>query len=596
MKQIDLKNKLCIIATAVFLIIYTVWRLGWTIPAGNGKLPVICWVILTIVEFMGLFELAVFIFEFIKKKEITLPDVSEDTFPDVDVFIFTINESEELLAKTIYACKKMKYPDSSRIHVYLCDDGARESMRELSDQMGIHYLCRNVNTDAKAGNFNFALIKSRSPLIAIFDADMMPKENFLMKTVPYFLADDQVGFVQTPQHFYRKDIFQRSMPKKNVPHNEQDYFYQVIQETKNSSNSIILAGSNTLLRRSAVEDIGGFVTGTLTEDFSTGIELQKKGYTGISINEVLADGLPPMDFESLIKQRRRWAKGCIQSGRKTKYLTSKTLSLRQKMNYFSSIIYWYSSLKRLIYMVAPMLFCLAGIGVMRCEPWEIALFWFPLYACIALCVYRFSGKIRSLYWTNIYETVFMPFLLPSVFKEAFGFHQKNFEVTSKKQAADDRMKTVKFLTPYVLLLVLNIVSLALVIYRSYLEAGWHYILLIGYLLVNCYYLFTACRVIAGSASIVEGALFNLQEGMQYKDDAEQEFVNIKTTAMGENTIKTGTYDESWTSGILRIPPDASGLSAFEIPVTYQKGGAWEINISGSAGDNYQEYLYFLFNR
>ena len=52
-----------------------------------------------------------------------------------------------------------------------------------------------------------------------------------------------------------------------------------------------------------MEQIGGFVTGTLTEDFSTGIALQQNGYRGISVNEVLADGLPPMDFASLIKQQ-----------------------------------------------------------------------------------------------------------------------------------------------------------------------------------------------------------------------------------------------------------------------------------------------------
>ena len=596
MKQIEPQNRRCIIATLVFLVIYSVWRLGWTIPVDKGPVPVACWIILTIVEFVGLFELAVFIYEFVKKEDIQLPTVDDATFPDVDVFIFTINEPEDLLARTIYACKKMEYPDPSRVHIYICDDGARASMRELSDRMGIHYLCRNDNTDAKAGNFNYAFVKSKSPLIAIFDADMMPKENFLIKTVPYFVGNSKVGFVQTPQHFYRKDIFQRSLPRKHVPHNEQDYFYQVIQKTKNSSNSVILAGSNTLLSRAAVEEIGGFVTGTLTEDFSTGIALQQKGYVGISINEVLADGLPPMDFESLIKQRRRWAKGCIQSGRKTRYLRSSTLSVRQKMNYFSSIIYWYSSLKRLIYMVAPMLFCLAGIGVMRCVPWEIALFWFPLYGCISLCVYRFSDKIRSLYWTNIYETVLMPFLLPAVIKEVFGFHQKTFDVTSKKQVAKDQKKTMGYLAPYVILLLLNLASLAMVLYRSYMEAAYYYVMLIVYLLINCHYLLTACQVVVGSAESMESTLFDIQETVQYKDCSEEEYVNIKTLAMGEDTVKTATYDEKWTGGVLRIPQDTSEQGYLELPVCYEKGGVWKIDTAEILFDKYQEYIYYLFNR
>ena len=595
MKQINKTDRILIIATAVFMIAYTVWRLGWTMPSGKGMFPVVCWILLTVVEFVGLFELSVFIFEYTKKKEISLPEVDPKAFPDVDVFIFTINEPEELLAKTIYACKKMNYPDPMKVHVYLCDDGARPPMRELAKKMGARYLSRDVNTDAKAGNFNHALIKSRSPLIAIFDADMMPKENFLMHTVPYCVADGKVGFVQTPQHFYRKDIFQRAFRRKHVPHNEQDYFYQAIQKTKNPSNSVILAGSNTLIRRAAVERIGGFVTGTLTEDFATGIELEKKGFTGISIEEVLADGLPPMDFESLIRQRRRWAKGCIQSGRRTKYLRSRTLSIRQKMNYFASIIYWYSSLKRFIYLLAPMLFGMAGIGVMRCEPWQIALFWFPLYACISLCVYRFSGKIRSLYWTNIYETVFMPFLLPSVLKELFGFHQKTFDVTSKKPTEKSRKKTGRYLAPFIVLLTLNLLSLAMVIRMSYLDVDYHYVVLILFQLVNSFYLYTACRIITGSASNVEGALFDVQETMQYKDSAEADYVNVTTTAMGEDTIKTAMYDEKWTGGTLRIPQESFGEGFIELPVRCEKAGTWKID-AAAAPDDYQEYIYFLFNR
>ena len=588
------KNRLLIRVTILFLLIYAVWRLGFTIPVGT--VPLICWIVLTAVETIGLLELAVFIYEYTKRVEIRLPNLTKPThYPDVDVFVFTINEPEELLAKTLFACKKMRYPDPGRVHVYLCDDGGRDSMRELAEKMGVSYLAREDHSDAKAGNFNHAFVKSRSPLIAIFDSDMMPKADFLMKTVPYFAADEKVGFVQTPQHFYRKDIFQRAMAPRELPHNEQDYFYQVIQETKNSSNSVVLAGSNTVLRRSAVQEIGGLVTGTLTEDFSTGIELQKKGYKGISVKEVLADGLPPMDFGSLIKQRRRWAKGCIQSGRKTRYLRSRTLSFRQKLNCFASIIYWYSSLKRLIYMLAPVLFALAGIGVMRCEPWEIALFWFPLYACISLCVYFFSDRIRSLYWTNIYETVMMPYLLPAVIKEMLGIHQKTFDVTSKKQAAKDSRKTARWMAPYVVLLLFNIASLAEVIYRSYMEAAYHYVLLIVYLLINCWYLLTACRVVSGSASHVEDPLFALQETVQYRDSSSREFVDIRTGAMGETAVRTATYDDSWTGGTLRIPgktPDGD----IELPVRYAGSGVLEIDADADPLGSYREYVYHLFNR
>ena len=188
----------------------------------------------------------------------------------------------------------------------------------------------------------------------------------------------------------------------------------------------------------------------------------------------------------------------------------------------------------------------------------------------------------------------MPFLLPAVLKELFGFHQKTFDVTSKKQAAKNKKKTIGYLASYVVLLLLNLLSLALILYRSYIEAAYHYVLLIAYLLINCHYLFTACKVIVRSAANVEGALFDIREAVQYKDRAEEAYVNIKTTAMGEDRIKTNTYDENWTSGLIRIPQSTSAY--LEIPVHYKKAGVWEIDTELVCFDDYQEYIYYLFNR
>ena len=190
----------------------------------------------------------------------------------------------------------------------------------------------------------------------------------------------------------------------------------------------------------------------------------------------------------------------------------------------------------------------------------------------------------------------MPFLLPAVVKELFGFHQKTFDVTSKRQAEKDRRKTVRFLMPYLILILFTLVSLALILYRSYMEAAYHYVLLIIYLLINGYYLVTACRIVVGSASNVEGALFDIQEAMQYKDRSSEGFVNIRSLAMGENVITTGTYDDKWTEGIIRISLDDPDQPYLEIPVVYEKNGVWKINSLAANLDNYYEYIYHIFNK
>uniref|UniRef100_UPI0032612E76 glycosyltransferase n=1 Tax=Clostridium sp. NkU-1 TaxID=1095009 RepID=UPI0032612E76 len=121
------------------------------------------------------------------KFQLECPEIPDEYYPDVDVFIATHNEPADILYKTVNACTFMEYPDKSKVHIYICDDGNREEIAGLARQFGVGYLGLADNKDAKSGNLNNALSKTSSPLIATFDADMIPQHTFLMKTVPYFL-------------------------------------------------------------------------------------------------------------------------------------------------------------------------------------------------------------------------------------------------------------------------------------------------------------------------------------------------------------------------------------------------------------------------
>lgn len=78
-----------------------------------------------------------------------------------------------------------------------------------------------------------------------------------------------------------QNLFQYNLYAADHIPNEQDYFYKVVQVAKNKSNSVIFGGSNAVLSRKALEETGGFVTGVVTEDFATGIEIEKKGYKAL---------------------------------------------------------------------------------------------------------------------------------------------------------------------------------------------------------------------------------------------------------------------------------------------------------------------------
>ncbi|MDD3204909.1 MAG: glycosyltransferase, partial [Lachnospiraceae bacterium] len=422
-----------------FTIIYLTWRTFFTIPLEYGLISTIAGISLLVVEALGMVEALIHYMNMYSVENYPLPQVPEELYPEVDVFIATYSEDVKLLYKTVNGCLHMEYPDKEKVHIYLCDDNRRTEIREMASKMGINYLDRPDNRGAKAGNLNNALAHSNSPLIVTFDADMIPKHDFLMKMIPYFVDNDiknrgrkkeekiKLGFVQSPQCFYNPDLFQFNLFSEGRIPNEQDYFYKDIQVARTKSNSVIYGGSNTVLRREALEDIGGFFTGAITEDFATGILMEKKGYVSLGIGEPLASGLSPTSLQELIQQRIRWGRGVIATGKKMHIYTSSDLSLSQKMNYWASIWYWYAPIKRLIYILSPILYATFGFMVLKCTLLEVLLFWLPMYISSNISLRILSGNIRSTKWTGIYETVLFPFMFIPIIMETFGITLNKFK-------------------------------------------------------------------------------------------------------------------------------------------------------------------------
>lgn len=484
--------------------IYITWRIVRTIPFEYGLFSTICGIVLLAVEIVGFFEMVV---HFSQLSNVVVPkkaQVEPEAYPDVDIFISTYNEPTELLYKTINGCLHMDYPDKSKVHIYLCDDGHRDEMGILAKQMGITHLVRDTHQFAKAGNLNHALSVTNSPYIVTFDADMIPRHDFLTACMPYFLGEEKIGFLQTPQTFYNPDLFQYNLySEKRIP-NEQDYFYRDVQVMRNASNTVIYGGTNTILSREALVEIGGFYTGVITEDFATGMVIQSKGYQCYAIRESYACGMAPEDLKSLIKQRQRWARGCIQTGRKVNILFRKGLSIEQKISYITSITYWYGALKRFIYIMAPILYSVFNVIVVKCTLWEVLVFWLPMYLLNNAVLRKLSGNIRNTRLTNIYETILFPSLLPAILLETFGISQTTFNVTKKdskqKLSGNGRMYRLKNSIVLLILLILNVIGLGRCVYETFRQGTVMYIIIMFWLLVNLFNLIMSVFFMNGRQS------------------------------------------------------------------------------------------------
>lgn len=539
------KYKIVLIISTILMAIYFGWRLFFTFPFKYGIVAMVCAVILFACELVSAIEAFIHLLSSMNPVVPEKPDIPLEWYPDVDVFIATHNESTDVLYKTINGCKYMKYPDKSKVHIWICDDGYRQEVKELAERMGVGWQGLQNNKLAKAGNLNNALAHTSAPLVVTFDADMIPTRDFLMETVPYFflpkmkkLKDGswversekeidpnyKIGFIQTPQNFYNPDLFQYNLYAEGKVPNEQDYFFREINVSRNKSNSPIYAGSNTVISRQALEEVGGIATGTITEDFETGIHIQGRGYSCYAINKVVAHGLAPDSIDSLIKQRERWGRGCVYSLRKMHIWTNDEMPLASKISYYSCQIYWWTFLRRFVFILCPIIFAVFSIPVMECKPWELLLFWLPSYFMFNMAQQMESGGIRTNRWSNIIDTIMFPYLIIPIMLEALGFAQHKFVVTRKDRVIEEN-NDVRLAVPHGILLTFSIISLVLSISDLIKYKAFGSIIIIYWLAVNAFALTMAIFFMLGRR--------NMRMTERYKVDLPAKVIFLDKTYYGE---------------------------------------------------------------
>lgn len=278
--------------------------------------------------------------------------------PGVDVFITVAGEPVELVAHTVQAAKNMHYPN---FKVHVLNDGyvaGKENWREieaLCAELGVHCITRTVPGGAKAGNINNALRTTLEPLVAIFDADHVPRADFLAKTVPYF-SSAQVGFVQTPQFYknYGENYLTRSSWE------QQELFFGAICKGKNRLNSATMCGTNMVIARHALIEVGGMYTESIAEDFVTGLFMHAKGYRSVYVPEVLAEGLATEDLLSYSKQQFRWARGALDVIFRHNPLFMRGLTMAQRIQYLASASFYLSGVVVAIDAMLPLIFFYTG--------------------------------------------------------------------------------------------------------------------------------------------------------------------------------------------------------------------------------------------
>ena len=409
----------------------------------------------------------------LRRAPVPMPEDPED-WPDVDLVIPTYNEPLSVVRYTALAAMNIDWP-SDRLHVYILDDGKREEFRRFAEEAGIGYMTRDDNAHAKAGNINRALKKLHSPYVAIFDCDHVPTRSFLQVTMGWFQRDKNLAMLQTPHHFYSPDPFERNLHQFRTIPNEGELFYGIVQDGNDFWNATFFCGSCAVLRRTALDEIGGIAVETVTEDAHTSLRMQMNGWNTAYINIPQAAGLATERLSGHVKQRIRWARGMIQILRTDNPLFAKGLKLPQRLCYFNAMTHFMYAMPRLIFLTAPLIYLLLSHTNVPGYWAAIFAYALPHLTLSNITNSRIQGQHRHSFWNEIYETVLSPYILLPTLLAMVNPKLGKFNVTDKGGTVNRTYFDSRIAQPFIVMLVFNFIGLLSVLPRFVHIPGFNWL-------------------------------------------------------------------------------------------------------------------------
>ena len=406
----------------------------------------------------------------LRRTPVPLPDDPEN-WPAVDLLIPTYNEPLSVVRYTALAAMNIDWP-ADKLNVYILDDGKREEFRKFAEDAGIGYMTRDDNAHAKAGNINRALERLDAPFVAIFDSDHVPTRSFMQVTLGWFLRDRKLGMLQTPHHFYSPDPFERNLGQFRVIPNEGELFYGIVQDGNDFWNATFFCGSCAVLRRTALDEIGGIAVETVTEDAHTSLRMQMNGWNTAYINIPQAAGLATERLSGHVKQRIRWARGMIQILRTDNPLFARGLSAAQRLCYFNAMTHFLYALPRLIFLTAPLIYLILGKTNVPGYWAAILAYAFPHLVLSSLTNSRIQGQHRHSFWNEIYETVLSPYIFLPTMLALLNPKLGSFNVTAKGGVVNRSFFDTRIAQPFLLMLFLNFCGILMAIPRYFVIPLW----------------------------------------------------------------------------------------------------------------------------
>ena len=274
--------------------------------------------ILTILSVYGAHRLYMLLLYYRHKKDVPLPLGGPDYRPHVTVQLAVFNEMNVIERLMDYVVR-MRWP-KDKLEIQLLDDSTDETVKvaaAVCDKYralgyDISYIHRTDRTGYKAGALDHGLKVAKGELVAMFDADFLPTEDFLEIAVPHF-ADTKVAFVQGCWDHLNRDFSLLTQVQAILLDGHFIFEHTARHRSKAFFN---FSGTAGMWRVSAIADAGGWEHDTITEDADLSYRAQLKGWKGVYLKDLVVPAELPVEVNAFKSQQHRWAKGNAQVIRK----------------------------------------------------------------------------------------------------------------------------------------------------------------------------------------------------------------------------------------------------------------------------------------
>jgi cellulose synthase (UDP-forming) len=456
-------------AVAIIAVLYATywvwWR--WTHTINTDPVAIVPSIVLLLAETWAYVNMCMFVF-------LTWKLTNRDPGPpplgkSVDVFITCYDEPLEVLRRTAIGARAIRYPHRT----YMLDDGKREDVLAMTRELGIGYIRRVGNANAKSGNLNYALSVTSGEFVLQLDSDHVPLPNIIDRLLGYY-NDPKMAVVQSPQDFYNVDSFTHVVNDEGRRLWEENrIFYSLIQPGRDHWNASFFCGSCGMIRRSALEAVGGFASQTIIEDMETTMQFHAHGYKSAYHRETLAYGLAPGAAGAYHVQRLRWGQGAMQVLRKLKPLTMPGLTLAQRINYFAGTAAYFEGWQKAVFYLMPLFYFFTGILPVGGDQREFLIRLIP-YITISIVAFELLSRGTGYLFLSERFTMVRVYTYMLAALAVFTKKRLKFNVTPKGHSAVPPSAYVPQLT----LLLLSIAAplWATVAYRyhwvNYSAPGW----------------------------------------------------------------------------------------------------------------------------